>query len=165
MIIRKYIKENIEVLSNQVLLNKDITKVSPSNLYELLLTSNEIKKIITEVINLLQENTNESFEIFCKNLWGYIQSAENPETINLKSHIYDGGIILKPKWSFIYYLKTKKSIIKFKNNDEIYPEVGEIILFSNDVFVNDSSNENDRLCLIGSITNDMDIKIIRNNII
>jgi hypothetical protein len=165
MIIRKHITDHIETISEQIFLNKNITIVSPSNLYELLLTSNEIKLITTEVINLLKENTDEGFETYCKNLWGYIQHDENPELINLKPHIYDGGVILKPKWSFIYFLKTRNSILKFKNGIELIPEVGEIILFTNDIFLSDLSEDKDRLCLIGSITNEMNIKIVRSSII
>ena len=103
--IRSYLNIDNTTLGEQLFKNKQITKVSPSNSYEMLLTSNQIKEIVSNVIHLIESHYNQKIEIYIKNLWGYIQNNDELQNLTINPFIYNEGISIKPKWSFLYFVE------------------------------------------------------------
>lgn len=156
--IRSYLNIDNTTLGEQLFKNKQITKVSPSNSYEMLLTSNQIKEIVSNVIDLIESHYNQKIEIYIKNLWGYIQNNDELQNLTINPFIYNEGISIKPKWSFLYFVETDTSKIKFNINSdflEINFKKGELVVFESDYFVKDMSNDTNRIVLVGSITNSL----------
>ena len=154
-IIRKIV--HTENLCNEILLNKKITKVSTDNLYEILINSNELKLITKNVIEIIKNISNENFDVFCKNLWGYVQTSDEPDLIKINNLIHK-PIFVKPKWSFFYFIETNNTILQFKiglKKIELIPESNELIIFPTEFFIKDNSTENNRIALVGSISNDI----------
>lgn len=155
-------------IEDDILLNKDITIISPSNMYEFFFESKKLKILQGHVIDLIKKNTGENFEIYSKNMWGYIQTEKDQQNIKLNSSILGEGIKLESKWSFIYFTRTEKTIINLMSNtikESVYPKAGELLIFPTNYFYEDFSEENDRIALIGSITNDIKYKNKTNNLI
>jgi hypothetical protein len=154
-IIRKII--HTDNLYNEILLNKKITKVSTTNLYEILINSDELKLITKNVIENIKNTSDENFNVFCKNLWGYIQTSDEPELIKINSLIHD-AIFIKPKWSFFYFIETKNTTLQFKiglKEIELIPEPNELIIFPTKFFMKDNCIETGRIVLVGSISNNI----------
>lgn len=161
MLIKKETIDGLDndVIINEIILNKRITTKSQTNMYEILFKSKSISKIFDVVINALKNKTKENYDVYIKNMWGYIQTTFDNTPIIVDKKIID-GISPMSKYSFIYCAKSDNTIIDLKSiNDEILHielNVGNVIIFKTDSFIKDTSTSLDRILVVGSITNEIE---------
>ena len=68
---------NSKNLESDIILNKNLTNISPSNMYEILFDSESFDEIFNIVLQKLKEFTNQNFDTYVKNIWGYIQNDDD----------------------------------------------------------------------------------------
>ena len=143
---------------NDIILNKEITTKSKTNMCEMLFQSKSISTIFDVIINILKNETNEDFDVYIKTMWGYIQTAIDNKSIILDKKLKD-GISPKSKYSFIYCVKSGNTIIHLKSINEVIVKTelssGDLLIFKTDDFVKDEYIVLDRVLLVGSLTNDI----------
>jgi len=151
--IKNILSENeLEQLKNDALLNKEITNISNSNTYQLLFDSPLFTKIIKKVICELETVYGENFEVYCKNILTFINDEEETELIYFNKNINDVFKIFS-KYSFIFQIQGISNINFLENiNQDI--NSNDLLIFKNNFFYKDNSIKNQRICLIGSITNE-----------
>jgi hypothetical protein len=155
-------------LKSDILLNKDITNLSKTNMYDILFGSNTFNEILNEVLKTIENQTLEDFTIIVKNLWGYIQTNDDSNIINIGKKIID-GILPISKYSFILLVESNETKFHLKSINGLVSEVtlnvGEILIFKTENFISDVSNIQNRIALIGSITNDIGGDIMKKSFI
>lgn len=166
--IEKISELDIDMVFNDVILNKKITTKSQTNMYEMLFQSKSISKIFDVVIDILKNETKEEFDVYIKTIWGYIQTTIDNKFIIIDKKIID-GISPMAKYSFIYCAKSDDTIIHLKsiNNVIVKTELnsGDLLIFKTDDFVKDECKILDRVLLIGSLTNEITPNISKKIII
>lgn len=151
---------DLNLIQNEILLNKKITQVSPSNLYEILYESKNWNKILSIVLNNIKTITGENLDVIVKNLWGYVQTNEEEENIKLDYKKIKDGLKIQPIWSFIFFVNSTHTKISIKNETGLVEEIklnnSEILLFNTENFISENSEEKNRIALVGSLSNDLD---------
>jgi hypothetical protein len=149
---------DINGIFNDIMLNKQITTKSQTNMCELLFQSKSISTIFDVIINILKNETNEDFDVYIKTIWGYVQTHLNNTSIMLYKKIKD-GISPISKYSFIYCVKSNNTIIHLKSihNTIVQTELndGDLLIFKTDDFIKDEYKILDRVLLVGSLTNEI----------
>ena len=76
---------NSKNLESDIILNKNLTNISPSNMYEILFDSESFDEIFNIVLQKLKEFTNQNFDTYVKNIWGYIQNDDDFKLFSFKN--------------------------------------------------------------------------------
>ena len=159
--IEKIDEIDVDVVFDEIILNKSITMKSKTNMYEVLFQSKCISKIFDTIINILKNETNEDFDVYIKTIWGYVQTTIDNRCIIIDKKLKD-ELSPKGKYSFIYCIKADNTLISLKDKNENVVDTqlkdGNLIIFKTDNFVKDESTSLDRVLLVGSLTNE----IVRN---
>ena len=147
------VSENLE---SDIILNKNLTNISPSNMYEILFDSENFDKILNIVLQKITETTNTEFDVYVKNMWGYIQNTEETKSIDFNIN-FKNQITIPSNYSFIYIVESNKTNIHLKkiNGDIelVSLNEGDLLIFKTEDFVNDESIDINRIALVGSIAN------------
>jgi|LakMenEpi03Aug12_release.lakeMendotaPanAssembly.Ray.scaffolds.fasta_scaffold1098631_1 hypothetical protein len=145
-----------ENLKSDIILNKNLTNISPSNMYEILFDSENFDKILNIVLQKITETTNTEFDVYVKNMWGYIQNTEETKSIDFNIN-FKNQIIIPSNYSFIYIVESNTTNIHLKKTNGDIELVtlneGDLLIFKTEDFVNDESIDVDRIVLVGSIAN------------
>jgi hypothetical protein len=143
---------NSENLKSDIILNKDLTNISYSNMYEILFDSESFDEIFNIVLQKLKEFTNQNFETYVKNMWGYIQNDD--DFINFNMNFKD-QVSIMPEYSFIYLVNSKNTDVCLKDENDVIEKVklneGEILIFKTKNFLNEVSQNKKRIALVGSL--------------
>jgi hypothetical protein len=157
-----------ENLKSDIILNKNLTNISPSNMYEILFDSENFDKILNIVLQKITETTNTEFDVYVKNMWGYIQNTEETKSINFNIN-FKNQIIIPSNYSFIYIVESNTTNIHLKKTNGDIELVtlneGDLLIFKTEDFVNDESIDVDRIVLVGSIANVEIQKPIKQNLL
>jgi hypothetical protein len=145
--------ENIKSYESDIMLNKSLTNISPTNMYEILFNSENFDKIIDLVLMEIINVTKEDFSVYVKNMWGFVQNELENYQIDKISHLKK-ELWVKPKYTFMYVVKSFETILEFVDKDIIIKE-GDLIIFDNEKFIADKSKDINRVILIGSLTNNL----------
>jgi hypothetical protein len=141
------VSENLE---SDIILNKNLTKISPSNMYEILFDSESFDEIFNIVLQKLKEFTNQNFDTYVKNMWGYIQNDDDFINFNMA---FKDQVSIIPEYSFIYLVNSKNTDIFLKNENDVIEKIslneGEILIFKTNSFLNEDSQNKKRIILIG----------------
>ena len=147
------VSENLE---SDIILNKNLTNISPSNMYEILFDSENFDKILNIVLQKITKTTNTEFDVYVKNMWGYIQNTEETKSINFDIN-FKNQITIPSNYSFIYIVESNKTNIHLKKTNGDIELVslneGDLLIFKTEDFVNDESIDINRIALVGSIAN------------
>ncbi len=152
--------ENIKLYESDIMLNKSLTNKSPSNMYEILFDSENFYKIISLVLEQIINTTNEDYNVYVKNMWGFVQNEIENQPLNITSSLLSSPwaikeeLSIKAKYTFIYIIKSFETILKF-NGEDIVMREGDLIIFDNENFIADKSKDINRVILIGSLTNNL----------
>jgi len=143
---------NSKNLESDIILNKNLTNISSSNMYEILFDSDSFDKILNMVLEKLKEFTNQNFDTYVKNMWGYIQNDD--DFINFKMPFKD-QVSIMPEYSFIYLVNSENTYIFLKNENDIIEKIslneGEILIFKTKNFLNEVPQNKKRIALVGSL--------------
>jgi len=142
--------EELESLKNEILLNKYLTNNSPSNMYEILFDCENFDKIFTIFLEYLKQQTNKSFDLYIKNMWGYIQTNSENGPIFFNESFKD-QLVIKPEYSFVYMVESSKTNLYLKN-EKFNLNYGDMVIFRTEDFVKDEFDQENRICLIASIS-------------
>lgn len=145
--------ENLQTYKEDILLNKKLTNISDSNMYDILFDSDNFDKIINLVLKKITDNTNEDFSVYVKNMWGYVQTETENQLFNIVHYLKE-ELSIKPKYSFVFVIESNEMTLQIKN-ENINMNSGDLIIFSSENFVADKSADKNRIILIGSITNNL----------
>lgn len=137
------------VIQDDIELNKYLTNISPSNMYEILFDSEAFNKVLNTVLEKLTEQTQSNFDVYVKNMWGYVQSRDEPGFINF-SRSFKDQIIIPSEYSFIYAVKTPDTTIHLKT-EKVNLQNGDLLIFKTEDFLQDESETVDRIALVGSV--------------
>ena len=162
--ITKLINVNLEKLQDytaDILLNKKLTNTSPSNMYEILFDCKNFDEVSNIFLEKLKESESGDFEVYVKNMWGYVQSSSEAGLIKFNKSFKD-QIIVPSKYSFIYAVKMPDTIIHLNVDEELNRQVilneGDLLVFKTEDFIKEESTSKNRIALIGSIA------LIENNV-
>ena len=143
---------NSEDLKWDIILNKNLTNISSSNMYEILFDSDSFDEIFNIVLQKLKEFTNQNFDTYVKNMWGYIQNDD--DFINFNMNFKD-QVSIMPEYSFIYLVNSKNTDVCLKDENDVIEKVklneGEILIFKTKNFLNEVSQNKKRIALVGSL--------------
>jgi hypothetical protein len=149
---------DINEIFNDIILNKNITMKSQTNMYEMLFQSKNISLLFDNIIKILKNETNEKFDVYIKNIWGYVQTTIDNRNIIIHKKIKD-SISPISKYSFIYCVNSADTIIHLKSTNDTIVQTklnnGNLLIFKTDSFINDEHKLLDRVLLIGSLTNEI----------
>ena len=147
---------NSQNLKSDIMLNKNLTNTSPSNMYEILFDSQSFDDIFNVVLQKLKEITNENFSVYVKNMWGYIQNTEEKKSIDFDIN-FKNQITIPSNYSFIYVVESNTTNIHLTKTNGYIELVslneGDLLIFKTKDFVNDESIDVNRIVLVGSIAN------------
>jgi hypothetical protein len=157
-------KINLELLKYDIILNSHHVK-SEFNKRILWLESDTTLKIIEIILQNLEKETLEDFQVYVKNTFAYIQEQELDQEIKFDKQL-KRGINPKSKYSFILFIKSFKSKISLRLKNEIKEivlEDGDLLIFKTEDFLCDEFSTPERIGIYGSLTNEIDqIKIYKN---
>lgn len=157
-----------ENLKSDIILNKNLTNISPSNMYEILFDSENFDKILNIVLQKITETTNTEFDIYVKNMWGYIQNTEEKKSIDFDIN-FKNQITIPSNYSFIYVVESNTTNVHLtKTNGDIELvslNEGDLLIFKTEDFINDESIDINRIALVGSIANVVNNKQIKQKIL
>ena len=143
---------NSKNLESDIILNKNLTNISPSSMYEILFDSESFDEIFNIVLQKLKEFTNKNFDTYVKNMWGYIQNDD--DFINFKMNFKD-QVSIRPEYSFIYLANSENTDVLLKDENDVVEKInlneGEILIFKTKNFLNEVSQNKKRIALVGSL--------------
>ena len=113
---------NLQSFESQIILNKDLTNISTSNMYEILFDCEDFDTIVNLVLKKIIDITNEDFSVYVKNMWGFIQTESKNEPLYLTYHLKD-ELSIKPKYTFIYVIKCVETILQVNNEKIVMKDV------------------------------------------
>ena len=143
---------------NDILLNKQLTNISPSNMYEILFDCENFDKIFNIFLKELKEETNKNFDVYVKNMWGYIQNETDNQPINLIRN-FKNQIIIPSEYSFIYSIKSNITSVFIKKENDIQNIIlnkGDMLIFKTSDFIKEESDLQNRIALVGSVSEMID---------
>lgn len=150
--------EKLGSYQSDILLNKQLTNISPSNMYEILFDCENFDEIFNIFLKELKEKTNKNFDVYVKNMWGYIQTNIETQLININLN-FKNQITISSEYSFIYFIKSINSKIYLKNHNDMVEIVdmnmGDILIFDTQNFIKDESEDKQRIALIGSLSSNI----------
>ncbi len=145
---------NLESVEADILLNKKLTNVSPSNMYEILFDCESFDSIFNIFLQSVKDYTNDNFDVYIKNMWGYIQTPNENDSINFNIN-FKNQITIPSNYSFIYLVKSNATNIDLKKEngdvEKILLNEGDLLIFNTKDFLTDVSTDKNRIVLIGSI--------------
>jgi hypothetical protein len=151
----KITKNNLTELKNyeeDLLSNKKLTNIYTSNCYELLFDNDGLDMLLNDILIELKKTTSKNFDIYIKNMWGFINNENENEVINF-NHDFKNGINLKPEFSFIYLIKSERTNIYLKSlQNKIELNRGDILIFETNDFLKEEPINKDRMLIFGSIS-------------
>ena len=146
--------DNLKSYKSDILLNKKLLNNSPSNMYEIIFDCENFDKIINVVLNTLKKETKDCFDVYVKNLWGYVQEIKNPSVIQFDKN-FKNQVSVSPKYSFIYGVNSFNTDFNLETNDGVVEKIkindGDLLIFDNNFYRGDESDNLNRIFLIGSI--------------
>jgi hypothetical protein len=144
---------NSENLESDIILNKNLTNISSSNMYEILFDSESFDKILNIVLQKLKEVTNQNFDTYVKNMWGYVQNDDDFINFNMA---FKDQVSIMPEYSFIYLVNSENTDVFLKNENDVVEKInlnkGEILIFKTNSYLSETSQNKKRIVLIGSLT-------------
>ena len=168
MVIESNYISNLQSLKDDVFLNKEITNLSPSNLYEFLFESETLDGFCDYVIDLLKKETNENFDLLVKTIYGYIQDEEHQEQISIDKKLKE-GLITVSKYSFILNIQSKDTSIlineDLNNIKTIKLDEGKLIIFRTEDFLRCESSDVNRVLIVGGLSNDITKTVNKKSLI
>ncbi len=145
----------LESYKQDILLNKELTNKVYSNMYEVLFDCTNFTETLNSTLKNIQEHTKENFDVYVKNMWGYVQDGTRTERIDFKKTFKDQLTIL-PKYSFMYLVDSSETHIHLNASGELNRQIslnpGDLLIFETEDFIQDESRDQNRIALIGSIT-------------
>ena len=158
--------DNLEKFKKDILLNKILINISKNNMFEILFNSTNFDNLLNIVLKNIKEQTNDNFDVFIKNMWGYIRNDDDLIRFNIP--IKD-ELSIKPKYSFIYVIDSEETLIYIKNEigvvEKFTLKIGELLIFETNNFIEEICNDKHRIILIGSITNDLTVYEIEKKLL
>lgn len=138
-----------------ILLNKDLTNKSYSNAYEILFDCKSFTSTLDSVIEELQKYTNEKFDVYVKNMWGYVQTPKKNDSITFNMD-FKNQVSIPSEYSFIYLVESLETVVHLSVDEELNRQIilneGDLLIFKTKDFIKEESSSVDRIALIGSIT-------------
>lgn len=160
--------DKLQSYENDILLNKKLTNISPSNMYEILFNCPNFNTIFDLFLNEIKKTSKDLFDVYVKNMWGYIQTSNDTTAINFTNQ-FKSQVTISSEYSFIYLIKSNISSIFIKNDKNIQNIIltpGDLLIFKTSDFIKDENDTNDRIALIGSISNIKNInKVVKKILI
>ncbi len=145
---------NLDNITKDIMLNKELTNISPSNMYEILFDCENFDNIFNIFLEKIKENTTDNFDVHVKNMWGYIKNENETKSIDFNIN-FKNQIIIPSNYSFIYLIESNTSNIHLKkengNTEIISLNKGDLLIFKTSDFLNDECTDVNRIALIGSI--------------
>jgi hypothetical protein len=145
---------NLDNLTTDILLNKELTNISPSNMYEILFDCENFDNIFNIFLEKIKENTTDNFDVYVKNMWGYIKNENETKSIDFNIN-FKNQIIIPSNYSFIYLIKSNTTNIDLKKEnghiETISLNEGDLLIFKTKDFLNDECGGVNRIALLGSI--------------
>ena len=111
---------------------------------------------LTAVVQLTDPSDYEGgdFEVYVKNMWGYVQSSSEAGLIKFNKSFKD-QIIVPSKYSFIYVVKMPDTTVHLNVDEELNRQVtlneGDLLVFKTEDFIKEESTSKNRIALIGSM--------------
>ena len=143
---------NSENLESDIILNKNLTNISSSNMYEILFDSESFDEIFNIVLQKLKEFTNQNFDTYVKNMWGYIQNDDDFINFNMA---FKDQVSIMPEYSFIHLVNSENTDVFLKNENDVVEKInlnkGEILIFKTNSYLSETSQNKKRIVLIGSL--------------
>lgn len=146
--------EKLGSYESDILLNKKLTNVSPSNMFEILFDCENFEEIFNIFLNKIKEKTNENFDVYVKNMWGYVQSNEENQSINFNID-FKNQITISSEYSFIYPIRGDITNVFLKKNgiiENIILNKGDMLILKTNDFIKEESDIKDRIAICGSIS-------------
>ncbi len=145
---------NLDNLTKDIMLNKELTNVSPTNMYEILFDCENFDNIFNIFLEKVKEYTNDNFDVYIKNMWGYIQTPNENDSMNFNIN-FKNQITIPSNYSFIYLVKSNVTNINLKKEnghiETISLNEGDLLIFKTKDFLNDECGGVNRIALLGSI--------------
>lgn len=154
MVVQIFNTDSSKLQANSIdlLANRAVTTPQRSNMYEILFDCEYFNEVLDTVLKEIKEQTNSNFEVYIKNMWGYLQNEEQNEPINFNKNLRD-QLSIKSEYSFIHLVKSSKTTLFLKGQSSgIDLGQGDILIFKTDYFLREEFDTEDRIALIGSIT-------------
>ncbi len=148
--------DNLQSYEKDILLNKILTNNSPSNMYEILFDCENFDKIMNIVLDVIKKEKNDNFDVYVKNMWGYVQNSQESQVIVFPKN-FKNQLSISSDYSFVYIIKSTKTDFLFKN-EKISLNEGDLLIFKTEDYLKEEFDGNDRVILIGSILS------IKNNV-
>lgn len=135
-----------------LLANRAVTTPQRSNMYEILFDCKYFSRILNIALKEIKEHTNNDFEVYIKNMWGYMQNEEQNEPIDFRKNLRD-QLYVSSEYSFVHLVKSSKTTFYFNHQDEgINLTQGDILVFKTSYFLREEFDTDDRIALVGAIT-------------
>lgn len=144
---------NLDLLKKDILEAKEIIKPN-QNRYDILFDSKNILSIVGSILKSISNITNESFEIYIKNIQSYIQTNDINNSIYFEKAL-SRDLVPTSKYSFIFMISSDNTNLHFKSIGNVKLNNGELIVFKTEDFLKDEYDTPNRIALIGSLTNDI----------
>lgn len=155
--IKKLININLDLLKCEadILLNKNLTNVSPTNMYEILFDCASFDTVFNIALEEVKNYLGNSLDVYAKNMWGYVQTVKRNEDINFNID-FKNQILVAAEYSFLYPVRALETHVTLDAGDELLKQVslnqGEMLIFKTKDFVKEESANRSRIVLVGSIT-------------
>ena len=145
---------NLTQFEADILLNKSLTNVSPTNMYEILFDCDNFNKVFNVALEEIKNYTSNDLEVYVKNMWGYVQTTKRNEDINLNID-FKNQVSVDSEYSFIYLVKSLETYVHLDNSDELIEQAnlnqGEMLIFKTKDFIKEESTDRSRIALVGSM--------------
>lgn len=143
---------NLYLHGIDLLANRAVTTPQRSNMYEILFECKYFNKILNLALKEIKKFTSDDFEVYIKNMWGYMQNEQQNEPIDFNKSLKD-QLLTKSEYSFIHLVKSAGTTFYFKDQDRgINLAQGDMLIFKTESFLREEFDIEDRLALIGAIT-------------
>lgn len=145
---------NLTQFEADILLNKSLTNVSPTNMYEILFDCDNFNRVFNVALEEIKNYTGNDLEVYVKNMWGYVQTTKRNEDINLNID-FKNQVSVDSEYSFIYLVKSLETYVHLDNSDELIEQAnlnqGEMLIFKTKDFIKEESTDRSRIALVGSM--------------
>ena len=145
--------ESLQSFKEDILLNKNLTNVSESNMYDILFDCQNFDNITNTVLTKIENIIHEDFNVYVKNLWGFIQTEIENKKLQILPYLKD-ELSIKPKYTFIYVIESIETVLQI-DNELMNLKNGDLVIFKSEHNFEDRSNNSNKILIIGSLTNDL----------
>lgn len=170
--------ENMSNLISDIRLNLDIslgtkkpTPTEPGIQSPILITTDSLSELNTKIVSVLLQNFNlDKSTPYTSNQWIYISENTN-KYFGLHKHDAKSNTIIKPKWTYTYYVQMPDNLIEddgklmfqLDNGDVhmILPMVSDLLIFPADLLHAPINNPNSNLerIVIAGMWSDIDVNV------